>query len=273
MLGLRRVSTFRDTVERIRRMIIAERPDTLAAIAKLSAPSVSRELAAAISSAWDLGIIAAMRDVGGIRPALPNTPPALLIDDARDVGRFVAAEIAKARTLAATGADVATASAPMNAARNHLERATASLVNRAGNAGTTAVADAVGLATVWVAEVNACVTCLAYSGRTARPGELFPAGLTYGARSTVAEAVPTPPAHPHCRCTVEVLNDQSYADALRREADRSVLRGFSLESESMRVRIDAADRLIERGVDAPKSVIAFAKRAVKAGEFPTRGRP
>ena len=42
---------------------------------------------------------------------------------------------------------------------------------------------------------------------------------------------------------------------------------------SLRVRVDAAERLLARGVDAPKSVIAFARRAVKAGEFPTRGRP
>jgi hypothetical protein len=51
------------------------------------------------------------------------------------------------------------------------------------------------------------------------------------------------------------------------------LRGFSLESESMKTRVDAADRLVKRGVEAPKSVVAFARRAVKAGEFPTRGRP
>jgi hypothetical protein len=41
----------------------------------------------------------------------------------------------------------------------------------------------------------------------------------------------------------------------------------------MATRIDAAERLIADGVDAPKSVIAYAKRAVTAGEFPTRGRP
>ena len=82
-----------------------------------------------------------------------------------------------------------------------------------------------------------------------------------------------PPAHPNCRCTVEPLNAPEYAAALRREADRSVLRGFSLESESMGTRVDAARRLIDRGVDAPKTVVAFARRAVRAGEFPTRGRP
>ncbi len=51
-----------------------------------------------------------------------------------------------------------------------------------------------------------------------------------------------------------------------------MLRGFSLESESMGVRIDAASRLLEQGVDAPKSVLAYAARYVKAGKFPDRGR-
>ncbi|MEI5603996.1 hypothetical protein, partial [Streptomyces brasiliscabiei] len=79
--------------------------------------------------------------------------------------------------------------------------------------------------------------------------------------------------HPRCRCELEPLVSREYADALRREADRSVLRGFSLESEPMRVRVEAAERLLARGVDAPKSVIAYARRAVKRGEFDTRGRP
>ena len=77
----------------------------------------------------------------------------------------------------------------------------------------------------------------------------------------------------NCRCEVEPLRSQDYADALRREADRSVLRGFSLESESMKTRVEAAEDLLERDPDAPKSVIEFARDAVDEGRFPTRGRP
>ncbi len=143
----------------------------------------------------------------------------------------------------------------------------------AGNEGSTAVADAAGLATVWVAETNACVHCLAYSGRIAKAGKDFPGGLTYGAKSYYPDPLPHPPLHPNCRCTVEPLRSVEYATALRREADRSVLRGFSLESESMGVRIDAAKRLVASGVDAPKTVIQYAERAVKRGKFGTRGRP
>ena len=192
---------------------------------------------------------------------------------ARATEKAIAEEISKARKLARAGADEATILAPVSAARNIVERDVVTLVNAAGNAGATAVADAAGLPTVWIAETNACVECLAYSGRVAKPGKTFPGGLTYGAKSYNPEPVAYPPRHPRCRCTVEPLRSGEYAEALRREADRSVLRGFSLESESLKTRIDAADRLVARGVDAPKSVVAFARRAVKAGEFPTRGRP
>jgi murein DD-endopeptidase MepM/ murein hydrolase activator NlpD len=55
-----------------------------------------------------------------------------------------------------------------------------------------------------------------------------------------SSAVVAAPLHPHCRCRLAVLVDQSYADALKREAQRSVLRGFALPSESNAVRVNAA---------------------------------
>lgn len=112
-------------------------------------------------------------------------PPKPIIAAVREAEKAIAVEIAKARKLARAGADPATVLAPVNAARNTMQRSVTSLVNRAGNAGSTAVADAARLPTVWVAETNACVTCLAYSGVVAKPGKAFPAGRTYGKRSTV----------------------------------------------------------------------------------------
>jgi hypothetical protein len=274
VLGITRVSSFVDAVDRLRRMLAAESPGVREAVLKLVAPAIGRDLAAAVGAAWNLGVLDAERMVGqGSAKRVPGVPPKALVLQAAAVERALQAELTKARKLARVGADETTVMAPVNAARNHVERAVASLINAAGNAGTTAVADAAGVPTVWVAEFNACVTCLRYSGEVAKPGKSFPAGLTYGARSSVAAPVAHPPAHPHCRCTVEPLNATEYADALRREADRSVLRGFSLESESMGTRVDAARRLVESDPDAPKSVIAYARRAVAAGEFPTRGRP
>ena len=274
VLGVARVSRFLDAIDELRRMLAREDPRLRASVLKLVAPAIGKDLAAAVGAAFHLGVTDAVKMIGEGEPkGTPSKPPSGLVAAARASEKAIAVEIAKARKLAGAGADDATILSPALAAQNALKRDVVTLVNHAGNAGATAVADAAGLATVWVAETNACVECLAYSGRVAKPGKAFHGGLTYGAKSYSPEPIPFPPRHPRCRCTVEPLRSAEYADALRREADRSVLRGFSLESESMKTRIDAADRLVTKGVDAPKSVVAFARRSIRAGEFPTRGRP
>lgn len=266
VLGVRRVSGFLAAADALRRMLERESPGVRAAVLKLAAPALGKDLAAAASAAFDLGVAST-----GIRTERAGTLPKAIVAEIRRVERAILADVANAKKLARAGVDDATVVASVSAARNRVTAATTSLVNRAGNEGVRAAAASAPV--VWVAETNACVTCLAYSGETAAPGKLFAAGRTYGKRSTVTEPLATPPAHPHCRCTLEVLNDPSYATTLRREADRSVLRGFSLESESMATRIDAADRLLQRDPVAPASVKTYARRAVRAGEFPTRGRP
>lgn len=274
ILGAPRVGGFVAQVRELRRMLATADPRIRERVLKLTAPAIGRDLAAAVSAAWSIGVDDAVTIIGQGEPkSVPKAVPKRFVVLARAAEKSLAGLVADARRLARTGAAPDVVLSKVFAAETALKRDVVTAINAAGNAATTAVADATRRPTVWVAETNACVTCLAYSGRVAKPGEAFPAGRSYGPRSTVTEAIPHPPAHPNCRCTVEPLNDQSYADALRREADRSVLRGFSLESESMKVRIEAADRLVSRGVTAPKSVIEYARRAVKAGEFPTRGRP
>lgn len=274
VLGLARTSTFLERVAALRRLLATESPDIRRRVLELTAPAIGKDLAAAVAAAFNLGVRDATKIVGeGKVPGVPSSVPRPFVTAATAAERALRAELTKARKLASAGADPATVLSPVFAAAVGLERDVVTLVNHAGNAGSTAVADAAGLPTVWVAEVNACVECLAYSGRVAAPGKTFPGGLTYGPKSYNPEPVAFPPRHPRCRCTVEPLRAKSYAEALRREADRSVLRGFSLESESMKTRLDAAERLVARGVDAPKSVIAYARRSIKAGEFPTRGRP
>lgn len=275
VLGVARVSRFLDAVDELRRMLAREDPRMRETILKLVAPAIGKDLAAAVGSAFNIGVRDAEKMIGeGRVPGVPSGAPKPMIAAARATEKGIAAEIAKARKLARLpDVDVVTALSPVLNASNIVKRDVATLVNAAGNAGTTAVADKLGLSTVWIAETNACVECLAYSGQVAKPGKAFAGGLTYGAKSYNGEPVEYPPRHPNCRCTVEPLIAPEYAEALRREADRSVLRGFSLESEPMRVRIDAADRLLKRGVNAPKSVKAYAARAVRDGEFPTRGRP
>lgn len=273
VLGVARISRFFDKVEELRRMLATVDPRLRARVLALVAPAIGKDLAAAVAAAFHIGVTDALGLIGEGEPdGIPRSAPVTLIAAARATERGVIENVSAARALARAGADADAILAPINAARNAITRDVVTLVNAAGNAGSTAVADAAGISTVWIAETNACVECLAYSGRVSKPRKMFPGGLTYG-KPMPSEPVAYPPRHPNCRCTVEPLISQSYADALRREADRSVLRGYSLESESMGVRIDAARRLLEGGVDAPKSVIDYARRSIKAGAFSTRGRP
>lgn len=274
VLGVARVSRFLDAVETLRRMLATEDPRLRERVLSLVAPAIGKDLAAAVGAAFHIGVRDAvdLLDEGEPRGVLRSTPSSL-VAAARASQATIADHLANAKKLAAVGADASAVLSPVLAAGNALKRDVTTLVNAAGNAGTTAVADAAGIPTVWVAETNACVDCLAYSGEVADPGKTFPGGLTFGAKPRSTQAVTHPPLHPNCRCTVEPLQSAEYAVALRREAERSVLRGFSLESESMKTRLDAAGRLIENGVDAPKSVVAYARRSIKAGEFATRGRP
>lgn len=83
--------------------------------------------------------------------------------------------------------------------------AIATAVTSAAAAGVAAIARALGpdVRLLWVAEPDACPACAAYAGRTIRPGERFPGGLSLDPRRTVfTAAIPAPPRHPHCRCVL-----------------------------------------------------------------------
>jgi hypothetical protein len=132
---------------------------------------------------------------------------------------------------------------------------------------------------MWVPERDACVRCLRYSGmRLLRPGDRFPGGLSYDpvGDTTDADPVPSPPLHPHCRCELQLVargDSEEAGAALKREADRSILRGFALESEGQAARRRAAEQLLASGVNAPKSVKADARRRLQAGDTFTRPVP
>lgn len=271
VLGLRRVSSFLESVELIRRLLETHPADVRARILKLTAPAIGGDLAAAVLAAFDLGVTDAARAADIDAP--DARADRSLVAASRQAQRDLADLVSKARKLATAGADPDVALAPLLGAAASARRNVVTLVNRAGNEGVVASASAAKRKLVWVAETNACVHCLAYSGRTAMAGRDWPKGLSYLGTNPYDAPGKTPPLHPNCRCTLEVLESPEYAAALRREADRSVLRGFSLESESMRVRVEAAKRLLESGVEAPKSVKAYSARHIAAGRFPTRGRP
>lgn len=176
----------------------------------------------------------------------------------------------------------------LNEAGNIAERDTRWAVNAAYNQSFRERANAASLAVVWVAEFDACLHCLAYSGEVAQPGRPFPLDLTFyrdpagnpkPLRHPPGRVLWGPPLHPNCRCDLELyLGSDNYpvmpweteeytiAQALRREAERSVLRGEAgVDSQPALVR--AAGALLARGSSLPVTVQRRARRAVKAGRF------
>lgn len=210
----------------------------------------------------------------------PDIPAVKIVDvDLRRVVRNIdtrAQELldqaaARGRAGLRTADDVAAVTGLAGGAVRRAEADTRWAANRAVNAGARSVAEAVGYRLMWVAERDACLHCLAYSGRVEEPGDLFPGELTFADRPISLPAVPYPPRHPFCRCRVVPYNGPTSAgaaDALQREARRSVLRGDSgFASEPARLR--AADRLLERGAELPATVESRAAAAVRRGRFET----
>lgn len=170
-------------------------------------------------------------------------------------------------------------------AANGLVRDVKTRFNTNLNAGIRDAAEHLGAQLLWIAEPDACATCLALSGEVVDIGDEFDITATF-AKKTIAW-VPEggligPPRHPGCRCRTSLWFGHdgpglSMPDALRREAQRSILRGTRLPSESETARLDAADRLLHRiavngsrsyAWQVPKSVKERASRAVKRGHFP-----
>jgi hypothetical protein len=228
--------------------------------------------------------------------------------------------------------------AAVASASSILESTARTIYNTELNAGIAATAVKVGAKLLWVAERDACVTCLALSGHIIDAGDAFDQTLTFGAKAYPVRAwadgelveveLEHPPRHPRCRCRVtlwfghdaagalEVTHDWAEArreavasgdqaaviaadravaaarasaatdlpTALRREAERSVLLGHALPSESENVRMQAADRLLQRigsaknspspsGWLVSASVKAKARKSLKNGTFKTGSVP
>jgi len=162
---------------------------------------------------------------------------------------------------------VLTALAPLFQNPAKAEAAVTWAINNASNSAVSKLSLKMGETMVWISERNGCVHCLRYSGeRSTKTG--FPKDLTFGSKPlAVKGTLPHPPLHPHCRCTVEPGITDEYADALKRESVRSILKGFSMDSESEKVRIDAAKRLLDQDPVAPASVKKYSNQAIKRGTF------
>lgn len=276
VLATQQIANYLAQVDALRALLTAADPSLVQRVLELVPPAVEGVALVAIAEAYAAGRSDALENLEDRNAVERRTRGSLPSPASRSIvlGLDAAGEQAamQSRLLAMQGADPEAILAPILAHANSIQGRVTAGVNYAGNDGSTKVADVARVPTVWIAERNACVHCLAYSGQVAEPGKDFPGGLTYGKKSYHPDPLPHPPLHPHCRCTVEPLNSPEFAAALKREANRSVLRGYSLSSESMGVRIDAAQRLLDSGVVAPKSVIAYAKAAIKRGKFDSRGR-
>lgn len=203
--------------------------------------------------------------------------PAIVDEQHRSALALLKAKLV--RRLGVTGALAAVGRA--RGAVGRIEASITHTVNEAVNEGIAEQIQAAGAKKVWVAERDACVRCAAYAGHVVAVDDVFPGGLSWDPNQrNRGDDLPGPPLHPHCRCRLAPWEDDwavpgvpPLPEVLRREAWRSIARGWSLPSESNAARVRAARELIRAGVRLPKSVLEFAGSAVRAGRFEDRTFP
>lgn len=261
--------------------------DAYAAKILASSPQLRARLHDSIRQGLTLGA----RTLPKARPVL--APSKALTAAVDRLERAMRADLADAADFAANSRldrypDVTAMLAKANAAANRAEATTRWVANRSVTEGITAAAEHQGVPRMWVAERDACLTCLAYAGHIVGPGEQFPAGLTYGGSWEVREPLEGPPAHHNCRCrlTPWLGTEPPYLGvqlptALKREAERSVLTGASAYA-SQAARLRAADQLLKTKLSGlPESVKKRARgdvdrgyftRQVRAGTYPKKPR-
>lgn len=193
-----------------------------------------------------------------------------------------AAQIERAQT----GQDLQTALTEADRSVASVNTGSTYATNLAANDAARQVAVKRGEKLLWIAERDACVVCLALAGHVVDPneGEGFDELASYGPYTPPDVWPPgmplmRPPRHPHCRCQVCVwlgsaAGQPDLPERLKHEAARSVLKGWSLPSESNTVRLRAAESLLHRGGRGlPRSVQEEAARAVARGKFASRTVP
>jgi hypothetical protein len=261
-----------------------------AVAADLDPQAVADRLIAAAEAAARTGSVNAAAQIG---LTLADLPPATLertvtavADAAGDQAAAHLADAVQALRSADTAEQARAALAVADRAPASVELAAGWAVNRAANDAVKASARHLGAELLWIAERDACVVCTALAGHVANPatGVWFDEFATFGPHRPPAPWPPgqplmRPPRHPHCRCMVVVWLGSASGQpdlpaSLQHEARRSILRGFSRPSESHRLRLAAASKLLGTGAaDMPKSVRQYAAHAVAAGRFPTREVP
>lgn len=169
-------------------------------------------------------------------------------------------------------AGLGAARAALPAIRAHI----AWVINTAVHEGLDAVVRAMAPLRLWVSEADACVNCLAYTGRTVKADEPFPGGLSWDPRQRAVRKPPVdgPPLHAHCRCRA-VPWDEAWTTegvplplALQREAHRALAYGRARPSESRAARLRAARELLRTEPDLLPAVETTARTALRDGRFP-----
>lgn len=222
-------------------------------------PIPADQLRAAVEAAYRTGARQAYREAG-----LPPQPVALPVDDG--IGESLARAVVEALDAADRAAQLAQATSrgtPATIGRivavagqgaNAVERTVRTLVNERANQAVIAAAEQVGAKALWINELGACVTCLSLAGHVVEPGDLFDSASTFGIKPliwTPDGGLTAPPRHPSCRCRVtlwfgDMAGKTALPEILQREAERAVLNGWALSSESNSVRAQAAARLLDR---------------------------
>lgn len=219
----------------------------------------------------------------GIDPA-PVTVPRDVIEEIDKLETVISARLEVGQKLATTAGTLPKlthAVAAASSAAQHAEQVGTFGVLRAANLAVHAQAMAAGARVLWVAERNACLYCLAQSGQLADADGAFDARYAFGETKPLpvwpSPPLLAPPRHPNCRCHLVVYLGHegpgiSLPEALRREAQRSVVIGLALPSEPVSRRTRAARRLVEAGTGAPKTVLARTRKQLLSGVFTTRSR-
>lgn len=248
------------------------------------APRASAALTAGLSGALALGVTQGAAFVraasGGRHTVRTPTVGRTLLAEARRIADVVVQRRDRAlyllhpdragrwsQLLAGLGA----ARAALPAVRAHV----AWVVNTAVGQGLDAVARASAPLRLWVSEADACVRCLAYTGRLTPVEAPFPGGLSWDPRQRAvrAPAVDGPPLHAHCRCRTVPWDEAWTADgipfplALQREAHRSIAYGRARPSESRAARLRAVRELLHTEPDLLPAVEARARTALRTGQF------
>jgi hypothetical protein len=227
-----------------------------------------------VEKAYRLGARQATTALGLPHPR-PVEPPTLPLPDLGKAidRRWDTAERLLTVRPVQTWEDVAVALAPIHGAVADVDRDVRTAINTAVNLAAHDAAVEHGAELLWFAEPDACVVCLALAGSVVGADEDFDETATFGRHPTPwhrSSGEPLrPPRHPRCRCRCEPWLGHAAGGgvttlpmALKREAQRSIALGWALDSEPDSVRRDAANRLLARGANLPKSVKWRARHQV-----------